>query len=147
MRRGWIGILAAVLALGAGSAWAASKKDLTRRDSRAAVTVSVTYLNPLEKGAKDTLDFEVSMNTHSVDLDGYKPEELSALRAGKAEVKPREWVNPKGGGHHREGVLRFPAKDTAGKPLLPGGKGKIELRIKGIGSPAERVFTWELPAK
>ncbi|MBI1725349.1 MAG: hypothetical protein HYR52_06920, partial [Candidatus Tectomicrobia bacterium] len=80
-------------------------------------------------------------------LDGYKPEELSVLRAGKTEVKPQGWFKPEGGGHHRSGVLRFPAKDSSGKPLLPGGKGKIELRIKGVGSPAERVFTWELPVK
>ena len=147
MRRGWIGIMVAVLALGAGSAWAASKKDLTRKDTGAAVTVSVTYLDPREKGAEDTLDFAVELNTHSVGLDGYKLEEMSVLRAGKAEVKPKEWANPKGSGHHREGVLRFPAKDSSGKPLLPGGKGKIELRIKGVGAPAERVFTWELPVK
>jgi len=147
MRRRWIGVIMAGLIAAGSGAWAASKKDLTRRDSRAAVTVSVTYLNPLEKGAKDTLDFAVEMNTHSVDLDPLKVEELAVLRAGKAEVKPLGWSKPEGGGHHRSGVLRFPAKDASGKPLLPERKGKIELRIKGVGSPGERVFAWELPVK
>lgn len=147
MRRGWIGTMALALILGAVSAWALSKKDLTRRDNRAAVTVSVTFTNPLEKGTKDTLDFEVSMNTHSVDLDPIRVEKVSVLRAGGAEVKPLGWFKPEGGGHHRSGVLRFPAKDASGRPLLPGGKGRIELRIKGVGASAERVFAWELPVK
>lgn len=138
-----VGVLALSLAAPLAS-WAVSGRNLSKSDSRAAVTVTVTYLNPLGKVKGDTLDFEVRMNTHSVHLDGFAVEKLAVLRGTNgAEVRPLGWFEPMGGGHHRSGVLRFPAKDASGKALLAGGSGVLELRIRGIADPAERVFRWQ----
>ncbi|MFC1491302.1 hypothetical protein ACFLQ0_01780 [Nitrospinota bacterium] len=142
-----IGVVSfAVLVLISTASWALTKRDLRRQDSRGAVSVTVTYLNPLGKVRGDTLDFEVRMNTHSVDLDGFAVEKLAVLRGLEGgEVRSLGWFDPGGGGHHRFGILRFPLKDASGKLLLPGGKGTVELRIRGIADPATRVFQWKVP--
>ncbi len=138
--------VATLLLLTASVSWALTKRDLRRKDSRAMVTVTVTYLNPLGKTRGNTLDFEVRMSTHSVDLDGFAVDKLAVLRGpGGTEVRSLGWFEPGGGGHHRFGILRFPLKNASGKPLLPSGKGSLELRIKGVADPAARVFRWELP--
>jgi hypothetical protein len=126
--------------------WAFTKQDLRRTDSRAAVTVTVTYLNPLGKVRGDKQDFEVRMNPHSVDLDGYAVDKLAILhRPDGSEVRSLGWFEPGGGGHHRFGILRFPVKNSAGKGVLDGKNGSLELRIQGIADSGVRVFRWELP--
>ncbi|MBT3822796.1 MAG: hypothetical protein HOG04_15490 [Nitrospinaceae bacterium] len=138
-------LLLSVLLVSATSAWALTKRDLRRQDSRSAVTVSVTYLNPLGKVQGNTLDFEVRLETHSVDLDGFKVEEL-AVHEGSSGVKAKAlgWFEPGGGGHHRFGILRFPKNDKKGNPLLSLEEQKLELRIRGIAEAAERVFKWDI---
>ena len=49
----------------------------TQTNSGAGVTVEVTYINP--NGTEDAR-FQVALNTHSVDLDGYDLKSLSLLR-------------------------------------------------------------------
>lgn len=138
--------MAALLLLTASASWALTKRDLKRKDSRAAVSISVTYLNPIGKVHGNTLDFEVRMNTHSVDLDGFKIDKLAVLRGPDGvEVQSLGWFEPGGGGHHRFGILRFPMKNRAGKAVLSGKKGPLELRIKGIADPSVRLFRWEVP--
>lgn len=138
-------VAATFLLLTVSASWATSKRDLRRNDTRGMVTVSVTFLNPLGKVKGDTLDFEVRMNTHSVNLDGFAIEKLAVLRNSNGqEVRPLGWFEPGGGGHHRFGILRFPTKDADGKALLSDGTGNLELRIRKIADPAERIFRWEL---
>lgn len=97
------------------------------------VVVTVT---PEVLSAGAPLAFEISMNTHSVDLAGDMLA-LVELRDERGSVrKPTVWDGPVGGGHHRAGVIRFDA--------LPAGTRSITLVVKNIAGIRERAFTWEL---
>ncbi len=112
--------------------------DLARTDSQASVEFVVTPLNLTASG--ETLDFDVSMNTHSVNL-AWDLAAQSVLTADTGlEVKGLKW--PVGGGHHYAGTLTFPAKTADGKLLLEGAK-TLTLTIREAGV-AGRVFVWEL---
>ena len=123
-----------------------TKASLKKRNRAAAVTVEVVYLNPIEKIEKGKLVFDVTMDTHSVDLDQYAMEKISQLRNDKGrEMMATAWDGPAGGGHHRSGKLIFPDGDGSGKLLISTETKFIELVIKGIGGEAERTFRWNLP--
>lgn len=117
---------------------ATNPEGLTREDRQGAVTVKVTPLNLGNPSA--TLDFEVVLDTHSVDLS-MDLTQLATLRADTgAEVNASAW--PVGSGHHVEGILSFPARTADGKSLLEGAT-KLTLVVKNVDVP-ERVFEWEL---
>lgn len=119
----------------------ASTTDLARTDSQGAVTVKITPLNLDKPG--DTLKFDVSMNTHSVDLSM----DLSTLAILVTDtgltLQASKWDAP-GGGHHAEGTLSFSAMKD-GKSILDGAK-KLTLTITGIDK-STRSFTWDLSTK
>lgn len=81
-------------------------------------------------------DFEVEINTHSVEL-GYDMASISALydEIGN-EYRPISWEGAEPGGHHRSGVLRF-------NPISPRPK-SITLMLRTIGGIAGRRFFWPL---
>lgn len=114
------------------------QSDLTRMDEQGAVVVSVTPLN-LDQPA-DTLNFDVSLETHSVDLS-MDLAVLSTLTTddGKS-VTPIIWDAPMGG-HHVSGTLSFPAL-LEGTSILDGAK-TLTLTMKDVAAP-ERIFIWEL---
>ena len=112
--------------------------DLTRVDGQGMVMVEVTPVNI--QSAAETLDFDVAMNTHSVDL-GMNLASLSILRTDTGvTVQATSWSAP-GGGHHVRGTLRFPATQ-GGKPILAGAS-KLTLTITNVDAPA-RTFEWPL---
>src|SRR5574341_638254 len=98
----------------AGSGAGSMDEDLMRVDEQGAVVVAVTPLNLTSPA--DTLDFEIALNTHSVDLSM----DLTALAILSTDagvsVPPTGWDGPMGG-HHVSGVLSFPAV-ISGTPLL-----------------------------
>jgi hypothetical protein len=101
------------------------------------VEFAVTPLNLGDPG--ETLDFEVSMNTHSVDL-AWDLASLSTLRTDTGlEVHGLSW--PGSSGQHVGGALRFPSQ-VDGRALLEGAA-QVTLVIRDAGAP-ERVFTWVL---
>lgn len=116
-------------------------KNTTQTDSQGAVTFEVTPLNLNNPG--DTLLFDVTMSTHSVELSM----DLSTLATLTTDtgttVQATLWDGPKGG-HHVEGKLSFPASQN-GKSVLDGAK-QLTLTIKDVDAP-ERTFVWELSAK
>lgn len=118
---------------------AAPAQDLARADDQGAVTLVVTPLNLGNPGA--TLDFDVAMNTHSVDL-GMDLTTLATLTTdtGRA-VQAIRWDAPQGG-HHVEGKLSFPAS-VDGASLLQGAA-KLTLTLRNVDTP-ERAFVWEIP--
>jgi hypothetical protein len=84
------------------------------------------------------------MDTHSVQLDGYDLRELAVLRTGDGrEIEPLGWDAPKGG-HHRQGVLTFPAQTAAGEQLLGDDGQTIRLIIRDVAGVAERELSWDL---
>ncbi|HEX5942606.1 MAG TPA: hypothetical protein VFY66_10025 [Anaerolineales bacterium] len=112
--------------------------ELTRNDEQGAVVFEVT---PLNLGAPaDTLEFDVAMNTHSVDL-AMDLAELSTLSTDTGvTVQASKW-DAVPGGHHVEGTLIFPSVQD-GMSIL-GGASKLRLTIVDVDVPS-RVFEWEL---
>lgn len=107
-------------------------------DSQGAVTVIV---KPLElNSTQDTLNFEVSMDTHSIDLSM----DLAALATLTTDtgmtVQAARW-DAQLGGHHVSGTLSFPSR-IEGKTILDGAS-QLTLIIKDVDT-AERVFTWDM---
>jgi len=99
-----------------------------QQDAQGAVEVTIIPLSLNNPG--DTLDFEVSLNTHSIDLSM----DLATLATlttdtGQAVVATR-WDAPRGG-HHVSGVLSFPSSVS-----------RLTLTLINLDA-AERVFTWE----
>jgi len=111
--------------------------DLTRVDQQGAVAVEITPLNLSD--ASDDLEFDVAMNTHSVDLSM----DLSALATLTTDtgitVQATKWEAP-GGGHHVSGKLIFPATQD-GKSILEG-VGTVTLTILNVDT-ASRIFEWQ----
>lgn len=95
------------------------------------VTVEVTWLQEVP-GAPA---FRVVLDTHSVNLDGYRFEEIVRLRDGRGgEQAPAAVEGAEAGGHHRQATVRFAWPDP--KPS------ELELVVKGVAGVAERVFRW-----
>jgi hypothetical protein len=110
----------------------------TRTDSQGSVTFEVTPIG-LSVAAK-TLEFEVVMNTHSVDL-AWDLAAQSVLRTESGvEVQALSW--PLGSGHHYSGTLSFPDRSPDGAALLDGAR-VLTLIIRDTDVP-ERVFTWDV---
>ena len=106
---------------------------ITIEDQAAEVTVKVTYSN-FEAAIPV---FNVVLDTHSVELDQYRFEDIVVLRdqAGN-EYKPL-FISTKGSGHHREAVLEFKEADLSDSDY-------VELVIKGVAGVPERVFKFDL---
>ena len=111
----------------------AAASGLTRTHSGGGVTVKVTYVNPHSPG---DVRFQVTLDTHSVDLDEYDLKDLSLLRdeTGKTYQSPR--VDNKGSGHHRQITVIFPKVSPETRWL--------ELVIKDIAGVKERSLRWDL---
>jgi Spy/CpxP family protein refolding chaperone len=124
-----------------------TRQLLTREDTQGGVTVSATLLTPDKPRPDGTLAVQVKLDTHAVDLDPYALEKLAVLRDGQGrEVPALRLESPSGSGHHREGVLSFPATDAGGKPLVSPEATAVTLIVRGIGGIPERVFQWPLGA-
>ncbi len=120
---------------------AAPAQDLARTDEQGAVTVEVTPLDL--NNAVQTLDFEIAMNTHSVNLGMDLTADATLTTDTGRTARATTWDVPKGG-HHVSGRLSFPAS-VDGTPLLKGTK-KLTLTLQNVGAP-ERSFTWDLPGQ
>ncbi|CAG0982253.1 MAG: hypothetical protein MPEBLZ_03416 [Candidatus Methanoperedens nitroreducens] len=93
-------------------------------NSEAGVTVTAVYLG--------SSAFDVKLDTHSGSLD-YEMADLSYIRDNKGNIiKPESWDGGIGG-HHFEGILKFPGfDDSAG----------FELVIQDVAGVKERVLKW-----
>lgn len=131
----WLGTMGGMLGSGTGmdQSSVAANQELARSQAGGGVTVTAIYLNPRRD---EEARFDVAMNTHSVDLDGYDLKALSLLRddAGKEQKALR--VENEGSGHHRRTTLIFPKPSTKAK--------RLELVIKDIAGVKARSFSWDL---
>lgn len=101
------------------------------------VTIKLTQL-----AQAPAITFEVVLDTHSVELDGYDLGQLATLRVDQGPaIQPSGWDAP-AGGHHREGTLTFPATTQDGRPSIPDNARTIEVIIRDIGGVPERVVQW-----
>jgi hypothetical protein len=119
----------------AASDVAVPEAGLTQTKDEAAVTVTVTPLN-LDDPSAVTLDFEIALNTHSVEL-AYNMLSISALRSDTGqETQPVAWDGPTGGGHHVSGTLSFPSLKERSQ--------SVTLILRGIAGVPARTFEWEM---
>ncbi|MEK7246819.1 MAG: hypothetical protein AAB223_12460 [Pseudomonadota bacterium] len=139
-RRGAVLIAAAVLlgiapVFGTPARAQQAKPPQPQVSNEGQVTVKVAPLT-LSTGA-ETWRFEVEFNTHTVPLT----QDLLAVAVltgpGGEDRRPVTWEGDPPGGHHRKGILVF-------KPISPAPT-SVTLRIRQIGTVAERSFTWPLP--
>ena len=104
-----------------------------KKSRKNGVTVDV---KPMTFALGQPAKFEVSMSTHSVDL-GEDMADVSTLTDDQGqEYRPVNWDGDGPGGHHRSGVLEFPA--------LEGTPKSVTLVIRNIAKVPERVFQWNL---
>lgn len=100
------------------------------------VTVVVDWAGPAAGAV-----FDVTLDTHSVDLDALDLGD-ALLRNDRGETMgARPWTAPKGG-HHREGTLAFDGDAT----VFLAGAEWVELVLTGIGDLPERTLRWEIPS-
>ncbi len=116
----------------------AATEGITRTDQQGAVIVEVTPLNLDQPG--QTLDFQVSMNTHSVDLSMDLATLATLATDAGLQVQAITWDGPLGG-HHVSGILSFPAT-AEGKSLLEGSS-ELTLTIRSVDAEA-RIFIWSM---
>lgn len=128
-------VAAAVVAISAAAwhPWAGAQAQPPAAQSSAerGVTVKVT---PKAVGPAGEWEFVVVLDTHSDELNDDLVKSAALLVDGN-ELRPLSWTGPGPGGHHREGVLRFPAPSQAPQA--------VELRIQRAGETAARLFRWE----
>lgn len=117
---------------------ALTHSNQTRLDDQGMVEVMIQPINLSSPG--ETLDFDVSMNTHSVDLSMDLTSLATLVTDTGKTAQALKW-GASAGGHHVSGKLSFPAK-VDGSPLLAGAK-QLTLVIKNVAAPA-RTFVWEL---
>ena len=96
----------------------------TRVNSEAGVTITAVYLG--------NNAFDIKLDTHSGSLD-YEMVKLSYIRDSKGNIiKPESWDGGIGG-HHFEGILKFPEFDESAG---------FELVIQEVAGVKERVLKW-----
>ncbi len=111
-------------------------KGLAEEAEAAGVTVKVTYENPSDKNPV----FDVAFDTHTVDLDRYRFEDITVLRDDSGKVYNATLVSSSGTGHHREANLEFKDADISRAK-------SVEVVVKGVAGVDERVFRFETRKK
>jgi hypothetical protein len=114
----------------------AAQAGLSKRDGQGPVAVTITLIEAAAPGSP--VKVRVSLDTHSVALDGIRFEDVVALGGPTgAAIAPTTVEQTTGTGHHREAVLAFPP--------LPASAREMRIAVRNVGGVEERNFTWELP--
>ena len=126
-------VLAAVIALvGIAIALEANAYErISNRENRVRVDVV-----PVQLESGKSAKFEIRMNTHSGDLSQDLVSVSTLKDDNGREYRPVDWQGAPPGGHHRTGVLEFPA--------LNGNTKSVTLVIKDVASVPERIYKWNL---
>ena len=106
----------------------------TKTDGSSLVTISVTPLNLSEQD--EMWEFDVVLDTHSVELDYDMVQVATLLDNNGASYKPVEWQGDPPGGHHRQGKLIF-------KSIRPT-PSSIKIEMSDTGTQSGEVFRWKL---
>ncbi len=110
---------------------------LTQQDKQGAIVVTISPLNLNDP--QNTLDFSVSLDTHSVDLNMDLADMATLSTNTGVMVDALTWDGPRGG-HHVNGILSFPSILEDAELLVD--VSALELTIQNL-DVSERVFTWE----
>lgn len=104
------------------------------------VTVSVSWDGLVwREGTMLALALQVTMDTHSVNLDAYDLAKLAELSNDSGQTAPPASWDARPGGHHRKGTLvfRVPANFVRAARFL-------QLTVRDVAGVRERQFRWEL---
>jgi hypothetical protein len=113
---------------------ASARSATTRSNDGGDVTVVADWADPADGAV-----FEVTLDTHSIDLDGLDLAD-AVLRNDRDEtLSARPWAAPKGG-HHRTGALSFGGDFDE----FFAGARWVELVLAGVGDIPERTLRWEV---
>ncbi len=104
----------------------------TQKDEQSSVTVEVKPLELSPSAAQWT--FEVTLDTHSVELDDDMAASAFLVDDAGKEYQAIAWEGDPPGGHHRKGILKFQSFSQTNV---------VQLRIRGIGE-TEKVFEWKI---
>ena len=115
-----------------------SSADLTRSDEQGMVMFEVTPIDLAT--AANPLEFNIAMNTHSVDLSMDLATLATLTTDTGVTIQAEKW-DAVPGGHHVSGKLIFPSTKD-GKSILDGAS-KLTLTIVNVDAPS-RVFEWQL---
>lgn len=110
---------------------------LTRTSDGGNVSVDVTFENPSTK-EKDPLVFQVAMNTHSVNLDGYDLAKMAVLKTNDGREFRDFTEETQGMGHHRTIYLKI-----NNKGIITSKTKSLELVLKDVAGVPTREFKWE----
>ena len=115
----------------AGSSSAATFKMQTVEGGSVSVAVTPTSLKAGVPG-----EFEIAMNTHSVDLSADMLKAVVLRDDAGKEYTPTKWDGPVGGGHHRSGKIEFSA--------LAANVKSVTLIVRDIAGVPERDYKWDV---
>ena len=93
-------------------------------------------VKPKSVTAGASWEFEITMDTHTKPLDSDLTKTAVIVDDGNRHYIPLGWEGDPPGGHHRKGVLRFPAPSEQIK--------SFELQIQGLGGESKRAFQWTM---
>ena len=124
-------ILAAAIAIAAASVVGA-QQPAPQKSVQNGVTLEVTAPD----FSAGVWPFKVVLDTHSRDLSDDLVATAVLVDPEGRETKPLAWEGAGPGGHHREGILKFPA-------LLPA-PAAVELQIRRAGEGAPRIFKFSV---
>ena len=109
----------------------------TRKDKQGSVTVNAKYLISKENTDKQSV-FQLSFDTHSVDLDKYDIEKVSYIQFDdQAPINGGVW-DFTGSAHHFKGFITY-------KKSVPEERKTLRLLIRDVAGVSVRVLEWELP--
>jgi hypothetical protein len=88
--------------------------------------------------------FRISMDTHSVDLSTYDPEESVIFRDNMGnQLRALEWRTESDDLHHRSGLIMF--QRDALEHVSPLEAEYIELVVRDLAGIGGRVLRWDAP--
>ncbi len=81
-------------------------------------------------------EFDVAIDTHSKPLTDDLTKTAVLIDGAGQRYQPVSWQGDPPGGHHRKGVLRFPAPAEQAA--------SFEIQFEGMGGANIRVFRWTM---
>jgi hypothetical protein len=121
-----------------GESSSPSNDSAMRIDEQGEIIFEITPLNL--DSPTETFEFNVDMNTHSIDLSMDLATLATLTTDTGVSVQPTLW-DSSGSSHHVEGKLIFPATKD-GKSILEGAT-KLTLTVINAGA-SSRIFEWDL---
>jgi hypothetical protein len=125
---------AVALVAGLLIAASAAAQLATQKSTQNGVTVAATPAHVVADAG--VWIFNIVLDTHSQYLSDDLASTAVLVDNRGREAKPLAWEGAGPGGHHRAGVLKFPALEPFPRT--------VELRIKRAGEAHPRTFLWQL---